>query len=99
MKLSSGLEPETPSLPWRFWGVTRGCGRAFTTTKAPQTNRIWQREVARAWTPVVAFVFAPRSHGGRRRRTEPVDQQLMQRTGFVVSGMWKIDEPGNCLSA
>jgi hypothetical protein len=25
---SSGLEPETPSLPWRFWGGTRVHGRA-----------------------------------------------------------------------
>ena len=29
---SDGLEPSTPSLPWRFWGGTGGHGRALAIT-------------------------------------------------------------------
>jgi hypothetical protein len=28
---SDGLEPSTPSLPWRFWGVTRVHARSLAT--------------------------------------------------------------------
>jgi hypothetical protein len=31
VKPSDGLEPSTPSLPWRFWGVTRVHARSLAT--------------------------------------------------------------------
>ncbi len=39
-KPSDGLEPSTPSLPFRFRGGTRGHPRAFTATKAQQSGEI-----------------------------------------------------------
>ncbi len=63
---SDGLEPSTPSLPFRFWGGERGHARAFPATKVPQTGGIRRRDVTRAWTRVVLLVFAPRSHGAQR---------------------------------
>jgi hypothetical protein len=64
-KPSDGLEPSTP--PYHFWGWNRGQARVTATTKAPQARRIRERDVARAWTSVVALVFAPRSHGEGKR--------------------------------
>ncbi len=39
LKPSDGLEPSTPSLPFRFREGKRGHARAFTATKVPQTEK------------------------------------------------------------
>ena len=39
-KPSDGLEPSTPSLPFRFCGGTRGHARVAAGTKAPQAGGI-----------------------------------------------------------
>ena len=61
-KPSDGLEPSTPSLPFRFRGGKGGHERVTATTKAPQTGRIRRRYIAREWTRMVGLVFASRSH-------------------------------------
>jgi len=59
VKPSSGLEPETPSLPWRSERVTHGHGRSFASTFVLQ---IW---------PLVVCRQCPRV-AGRARADVPV---------------------------
>ncbi len=63
---SDGVEPSTPSLPFRFRGRKRGHERVPGAPKAPQTERVERRDVTRAWTRVVGLMFAPRSHEAQR---------------------------------
>ncbi len=74
LKPSDGLEPSTPSLPFRFWDGKRGHTRAFAATKIPQTDGIRQRDVTRVWTRVVGLMFPPCSLacGPRPDRSVPV---------------------------
>src|SRR5215210_4930994 len=61
IKPSDGLEPSTPSLPFRFRGGKHGHSRVSEGTKAPQAGGIRRRAVTRVWTRAVGLVFAPRS--------------------------------------
>ncbi len=76
---SDGLEPSTPSLPFRFWDGKRGHTRAFAATKIPQTDGIRQRDVTRVWTRVVGLMFPPCSLACGRRpdRSVPVATALL----------------------
>jgi hypothetical protein len=55
---SSGLEPETPSLPWRFWGVTRVHARSFATQFFLQIGSLEQGEMRREASRV-SFLMCP----------------------------------------
>ena len=73
LKPSDGLEPSTPSLPFRFRGGKRGHARVCEGTKAAQAKGICGRQVTRAWTPVAALMFARRSHGLSARACRALD--------------------------
>jgi hypothetical protein len=64
-KPSDGLEPSSPSLPFRFRRGKRGHARVSEGTKAPQAGVTRRRYVTRVWTRVAPLVFAPCSHGSR----------------------------------
>jgi hypothetical protein len=57
-KPSSGLEPETPSLPWRFGSVTRVRARSSATQFFLQVSLIWAAWVCRE-TSRVSFLMCP----------------------------------------
>jgi len=48
---SVGLEPTTPSLPWKGRGVTSVHGRSQTGTKSLQIPTMWD---VRPWCPICA---------------------------------------------
>ena len=57
-KPSSGLEPLTPSLPWRFWGVTRVHARSLATHFLLQIGLLQAVEMRRE-TSRVSFLMCP----------------------------------------
>jgi hypothetical protein len=57
-KPSDGLEPSTPSLPWRFWGVTRVHARSLATQFFLQIDLIRRRTMRRE-TLRVSFLMCP----------------------------------------
>jgi hypothetical protein len=58
VKPSDGLEPSTPSLPWRFPGVTRGHARSLATRIVLQTTLFECGEMRRE-TSRVSFLMCP----------------------------------------
>jgi hypothetical protein len=58
LKPSDGLEPSTPSLPWRERGVTRVHARSFSTQFLLQFGLIWTIEMCRETTRV-SFLMCP----------------------------------------
>jgi hypothetical protein len=60
-KPSDGLEPSTPSLPWRFRGGTRGHGRAFAATFLLQIGQSGRVADARAWSLVLELLYPSRT--------------------------------------
>jgi len=91
-KPSDGLEPSTPSLPFRFRGGKRGHAWTFTATKAPQTGRIRRRDLTRAWTRVVVLMFAPRSQGMRLGR-QPLPATRTQVPGTEARPQTRLRGP------
>jgi hypothetical protein len=59
-KPSDGLEPSTPSLPWRFWGGTGGHGRALAITFLLQIGRL---NVCRSCPHVPRLMYPSRTRG------------------------------------
>jgi hypothetical protein len=57
-KPSDGLEPSTPSLPWRFRGVTRVHGRSLATHFLLQIELV-PRTAMRRETSRVSFLMCP----------------------------------------
>jgi hypothetical protein len=57
-KPSDGLEPSTPSLPWRFWRVTRVHARSLTTRFFLQI-RPFDEVAMRRETSRVSFLMCP----------------------------------------
>jgi hypothetical protein len=57
-KPSDGLEPSTPSLPWRFRGVTRVHARSFATRFLLQIGLLQVVEMCRE-TSRVSFLMCP----------------------------------------
>jgi hypothetical protein len=55
---SDGLEPSTPSLPWRFRGVTRDHARSLATHFRLQIGSFWRRGMRRE-TSGVSFLMCP----------------------------------------
>jgi hypothetical protein len=77
LKPSSGLEPETPSLPWRFRGGTRVHGRASAATFLLQIELSGCVADVRAWSFVPELPYPSRTrvllsvlktHNGDARR-------------------------------
>jgi hypothetical protein len=60
-KPSDGLEPSTPSLPWRFWGGIGGHGRAFAITFLLQIVPSWRAYRARACPGVPRLLYLSRT--------------------------------------
>jgi hypothetical protein len=58
LKPSDGLEPSTPSLPWRFESVTRVHPRALATRFRLQIASFWRRGMRRK-TSRVSFLMCP----------------------------------------
>src|SRR5205823_5976047 len=57
-KPSDGLEPSTPSLPWKVWGVTRVHARSLATQFLLQIGLVGTLEMRRATTRV-SFLMCP----------------------------------------
>jgi hypothetical protein len=57
-KPSDGLEPSTPSLPWRFWGVTCVHARSLATQFLLQMRLVRTLEMRRE-TSRVSFLMCP----------------------------------------
>jgi hypothetical protein len=57
-KPSPGLEPGTPSLPWRFWGVTRVHARSLATRFLLQIGLLKAVEMRREASRV-SFLMCP----------------------------------------
>ncbi len=61
LKPSSGLEPETPSLPWRFRGGTGGHDRALAITFLLQNEPSGRVGRARACPRVLDLMYPSRT--------------------------------------
>ena len=57
-KPSDGLEPSTPSLPWRFRGVTRVHARSLETQFLLQIGLVLAPKMRRETSPV-SFLMCP----------------------------------------
>jgi hypothetical protein len=60
---SDGLEPSTPSLPWRFWGGKAGHGRALASTMCLQSEGFVDVGRDRACPRVLSLVYPSRTRG------------------------------------
>ena len=63
LKPSDGLEPSTPSLPWRFRGGTGGHGRASAVTFSLQSDRSRRVLSVRACPRVLTLMYPSRTCG------------------------------------
>jgi len=63
LKPSDGLEPSTPTLPWRFWGGNGGHGRALASTMCLQFGDILDVGRDRACPRVLGLVYPSRTRG------------------------------------
>ena len=68
-KPSDGLEPSTPSLPWRFRGGTGGYGRALATTIFLQIAPLECVSDVRACPRVLKLMYPSRTRGALPVRT------------------------------
>ena len=87
LKPSDGLEPSTPSLPWRFRGGTSGHGPSLAMTFFLQISRLSRVSRARACPRVLGPMYPSRTRGSlpvcktSNRRAWTQVHTLLSRTG------------------